>query len=80
MPYCPENLKTEAFIAGQRTLYAVLQTNPQLRMVSIDHLESVRSGLKQLGYNVHIRYRGPKGPRQDTIKKNARAFTAYIRG
>ena len=78
MLYSPENLKTEAFISGKTELYNLVKTNPDLRMVPIDHLEVVRHGLKQLGYRFRIRYRGPHGPRGDTTKDLARAFTVYF--
>ena len=78
MLYSPENLKTEAFISGRTELYNLVKTNPDLRMVPIDHLEVVRHGLQQLGYRIRIRYRGPHGPRGDTTKDLARAFTVYF--
>lgn len=78
MLYSPENLKTEAFIAGKTELYNLVKENPQLRMVPIGQLDVVRHGLQQLGYRVRIRYRGPHGPRGDTTKSLARAFTVYI--
>ena len=78
MPYTPENLKTEAFISGKTQLYNLVKTNPRLRMVPIDYLDTVRYDLKQLGYRIRVRYRGPHGPRGDTIKQNARAFTVYF--
>ena len=78
MPYTPENLKTEAFISGKTQLYDLVKTNPRLRMVPIEHLDTVRYDLKQLGYRIRVRYRGPHGPRGDTIRANARAFTVYF--
>lgn len=78
MPYIPKELKTAAFIAGRRELYNELQSNPELRMVPIDRLDTVRDGLYKLGYKFRIRYRGPHGPRGDTTKSLARAFTVYI--
>ena len=78
MLYSPENLKTEAFISGKTELYNLVKTNPQLRMVPIDKLDQVRDGLYNLGYRFRIRYRGPHGPRGDTLKSSARAFTVYI--
>ena len=78
MSYIAENLKTEAFIAGKTELYNLVKEHPQLRMVPIDHLEVVRHGLQQLGYRIRIRYRGPHGPRGDTTKDLARAFTVYF--
>ena len=78
MPYITDSLKTEAFIAGKTELYNLVKTNPQLIMVPIDKLETVRDGLCKLGYRFRIRYRGPHGPRGDTLKATARAFTVYI--
>jgi hypothetical protein len=71
-------LKTESFISGDGPLFSVVRDYPELRMVPIQHVETVRSGLHRLGYQFRIRYRGPHGPRRDTIKQNARAFTVYI--
>lgn len=78
MLYSPEILKTEAFISGKAQLYELVKVNPDLRMVPIDHLETVRHGLQQLGYRVRIRYRGPHRPQHDTLKQHARAFTVYF--
>ena len=80
MSYAPENLKTEAFIAGRIDLYNVVRENPQLRMVPIAQLNSVRRGLQQLGYSIRIRYRGPRRVihNKDTLKQHARAFTVYF--
>lgn len=78
MPYIPDILRTEAFIAGNKDLYNELLTNPQLRMVPIDRLHAVRSGLYKLGYLFRIRYRGPHRPKHDTLKHDARSFTVYI--
>jgi hypothetical protein len=47
-------------------------------MVPIDRVDTVRYGLRQVGYIARIRYRGPHGPRGDSLKHNARAFTVYI--
>jgi hypothetical protein len=78
MAYTPDNLKTEAFIAGKTDLYNVVRENPRLRMVPIHQLDSVRQDLKQLGYRIRIRYRGPHWPLGDTVKARARAFTVYF--
>ena len=78
MSYAPDNLKTEAFIAGKAELYNVVKTYPELRMVPIDKLEPVRDGLYRLGYRFRIRYRGPHRPKHDTLKRDARAFTVYF--
>jgi hypothetical protein len=80
MSYAPETLKTEAFIAGHVDLYNVVRENPKLRMVPIDQLCGVRHGLRQLGYGIRIRYRGPRWAihDKDTLKQHARAFTVYF--
>jgi len=78
MPYVPDVLKTQSFIAGRTELYNVVSVNPQLRMIPIVHLDSVRQGLKHLGYQARIRYRGPHRPQHDTLKRHARAFTVYF--
>jgi hypothetical protein len=78
MTYTPDNLKTEAFIAGKAELYNVVKAHPKLRMVPIDKLEPVRDGLHRLGYRFRIRYRGPHRPQHDTLKCDARAFTVYF--
>ena len=78
MSYLPENLKTEAFIAGKIGLYNAVCENSHLRMIPIAQLDSVRQDLKQLGYRVRVRYRGPHLPQHDTLKQNARAFTIYF--
>ena len=73
-----KDLKVESFITGNADLFAVVKQYPALRMVPIDHADIVRTGLKSLGYTFRIRYRGPHRPQHDTLKQNARAFTAYI--
>ena len=72
------DLKVSSFIAGQTDLFDVVTRYPSLRMVPIQHVDTVRGGLKQRGYNFRIRYRGPHLQQRDTLKKNARAFTVYI--
>jgi hypothetical protein len=76
--YIPNNLKTEAFIAGKIDLYNAVRENSHLRMIPIAQLDSVRRDLKQLGYRIRVRYRGPHLPQHDTLKQNARAFTIYF--
>ena len=71
-------LKTESFISGDGPLFSVVRDYPELRMVPIEHVETVRNGLHRLGYDFRIRYRGPHKQQRDTLKKNARAFTVYI--
>jgi hypothetical protein len=78
MLYNPNNLKTEAFIAGKTELYHAVKDHPELRMVPIDKLEPIRDGLYRLGYRFRIRYRGPHRPKHDTLKRDARAFTVYF--
>lgn len=78
MPYIPQELKTRAFIAGKTELYNELCSNPELRLVPIQKLETIRSGLRELVKDYRVRYRGPHGPQGDTPKHWARAFTVYI--
>ena len=73
-----KDLRVESFITGNADLFAVVKQYPALRMVPIDHADIVRTGLKRLGYTFRIRYRGPHRAQHDTLKQNARAFTAYI--
>ena len=75
-----KDLRVESFITGNADLFAVVKQYPALRMVPIDHADIVRTGLKGLGYNFRIRYRGPHRPQHDTLKQNAQAFTTYIYG
>jgi len=84
--YHPENtqvpkqdLATLSFLAGFVELYELVRTNPNLRMVPIQHYDTVKSGLKQLGYRTRIRYRGPHAQQRDTHKADARAFTVYFK-
>ena len=70
-------LKVESFIAGNVELFDVVKQYPELRMVPIEPVETVRNGLGRLGYNFRIRYRGPHRPQHDTLKRDARAFTVY---
>jgi hypothetical protein len=72
-------LVTESFIAGLPVLYHTAREYPDLRMVPIDRLDAVRTGLNQLGYNYRTRYRGPHKPQHDTLKRNARAFSIYFK-
>ena len=73
-----KHLPVETFIAGFGEFHMLLKHYPGLRMVPIDHVETVRHGLRQLGYQFRIRYRGPHERQRDTHKANARAFTVYI--
>jgi hypothetical protein len=73
-----QNIVTESFIAGHADLYQTVREYPDLRMVPIDRLATVRTGLRSLGYRARIRYRGPHGPRGESLKHNARAFTVYF--
>jgi len=84
--YHPENTKvpkrdlvTQSFVAGFVELFEVVRSNPNLRMVPIQHYDTVKSGLKQLGYRARIRYRGPHAQQRDTHKADARAFTVYFK-
>ena len=71
-------LKTASFISGNALLFSVVRDYPELRMVPIQHVDTVREGLHRLGYDFRIRYRGPHQQTRDTLKRNARAFTVYI--
>ena len=75
----PVDLKTASFIAGFTELYHTAIVNPNLRMVPIKYADSIRAQLKQLGYPVRIRYRGPHAQKRDTLKSDARAFTVYFK-
>ena len=74
----PGHMKTQAFVAGYTELYSAVTESPNLRMVPIKYVDGVRNGLKQLGYQVRIRYRGPHAQQRDTHKSDARAFTVYF--
>jgi hypothetical protein len=71
-------LSTETFISGNVPFYNVVREFPELRMVPIEHYDTVKNGLHNLGYSFRIRYRGPHRPEHDTLKQDARAFTVYI--
>lgn len=71
-------LPTETFISGNAPFYNIVREYPELRMVPIEHYDTVKSGLTNLGYRFRIRYRGPHRPEHDTLKAHARAFTVYI--
>jgi hypothetical protein len=79
MPYVPQELRTESFIAGFSDVYMTVQANPELRMIPISQLESLRRSLKQLGYRFRIVYRGPHRKNRSTVKRNARAFNVYFK-
>jgi hypothetical protein len=72
------HLSVESFISGNAPLYSLVREYPDLRMVPIEHYDTVKSGLSRLGYRFRIRYRGPHRPEHDTLKRDARAFTVYI--
>jgi hypothetical protein len=78
MPYVPQELRTQSFIAGFSDVYATVQANPEMRMIPIRQLESVRRGLRQLGYRFRIVYRGPHRRNRSTLKRNAWAFNVYF--
>ena len=73
-----KHLPVETFIAGFGEFHMLLKDYPSLRMVPIEHVETVRNGLCRLGYRFRIRYRGPHRPEHDTLKHYARAFTVYF--
>lgn len=79
MPYVPQELRTESFIAGFSDVYMTVQANPELRMIPISQLESLCRSLKQLGYRFRIVYRGPHRKNRSTVKRNARAFNVYFK-
>ena len=71
-------LKVESFVTGNAALFDVVCQHPELRMVPIKHVDTVRNGLRQRGYTFRIRYRGPHRPQHDTLKRDAHGFTVYI--
>jgi hypothetical protein len=79
MPYVPQELHTESFIAGFSDIYGLVKENPELRMIPISQLESVRRGLRQLGYRFRVVFRGPHRRNRSTLKRNARAFNVYFK-
>ena len=74
-----QELAMKSFIAGFVELLDIVRTNPDLRMIPIEHYGVVKTGLQQLGYRVRIRYRGPHAQQRDTHKSDARAFTVYFK-
>lgn len=79
MPYVPQELRTQSFIAGFSDVYMTVQANPELRMIPISQLESLRGSLKRLGYRFRIVFRGPHRRNRSTLKRNARAFNVYFK-
>ena len=73
-----KELPTETFISGDAPFYNIVRAYPELRMVPIQHYDTVKVGLTNLGYKFRIRYRGPHRPEHDTLKQDALAFTVYI--
>ena len=73
-----KELRTETFISGNVQFYDVIDEYPELRMVPIQHYDTVKSGLTRLGYRFRIRYRGPHSRSGETHKANTRAFTVYF--
>jgi len=73
-----KHLPVETFISGNVPFYNVVREYPDLRMVPIEHYDTVKSGLTNLGYDFRIRYRGPHSRSGETHKANARAFTVYF--
>jgi hypothetical protein len=71
-------LPTETFISGNVPFYTVVREFPELRMVPMQHYDTVKTGLTNLGYRFRIRYRGPKSRSGETLKSRARAFTVYL--
>ena len=79
MPYVPQELRTQSFIAGFSDVYMTVQANPELRMIPISQLESLRGSLKRLGYRFRVVFRGPHRRNRGTLKHNARAFNVYFK-
>jgi hypothetical protein len=79
MPYVPQELRTESFIAGFADIYNMLSDNPDMRMIPISQLDFVRPRLKQLGYRFRVVFRGPHRRNRSTLKHNARAFNVYFK-
>jgi len=50
------------------------------RMIPLAQVETLRAILKSQGLKVRVRYRGPHGRCEDTLKRNARAATIYTCG
>ena len=50
-----KELKVETFISGNAALFNVVKEYPELRMVPVEHVETVRTGLRRLGYQFRIR-------------------------
>ena len=73
-----KELPVETFISGNASFYNIVREYPELRMVPIEHYNTVKTGLHNLGYQFRIRYRGPHRPEHDTLKRDARAFTVYF--
>jgi hypothetical protein len=79
MPYVPQELRTQSFIAGFSDVYMTVQANPELRMIPISQLESLRGSLKRLGYRFRMVFRGPHRRNRSTLKRNACAFNVYFK-
>jgi hypothetical protein len=47
-------LPIETFISGNVPFYTVVREYPELRMVPIEHYDTVKSGLTNLGYRFRI--------------------------
>jgi len=80
MPYVPQQLRSELFIAGFADIYNMLGNNPELRMIPIGQLDHMRARLKQLGYRFRVVFRGPHRKNRNTLKRNAWAFNVYFEG
>ena len=78
MPYVPQELRAQSFIAGFEDIYTMLSDNPDMRMIPISRLDSIRNNLKQLGYRFRVVYRGPHRRNRSTLKRNAWAFNVYF--
>lgn len=49
--------------------------------IPIEELELVRAEYRNNGIKIRVRYRGPRydSMRQTTLKRNARAFSVYLK-
>jgi hypothetical protein len=55
-----------------------LEWTTTYRMVPIELLPLFKALVRSQGKQYRVRYRGPHGVMQDTLKRNARAFTMYL--
>jgi hypothetical protein len=74
------DLKVAAFIAGYGQLYEAIATK-NLIHVPMDQYDTTRNQITRLGYSARYRFRGPRigTDNRHTLKKDARAFTVYLK-